>query len=263
MAERVYYQRSSAYPAALKGPRNQRGGEAWQEEKTELLLNRYYSNAYGRFMTVDLKGGYLTNPQSLNRYAYVIGDPVNRNDPRGLCSVMISGITTGDGTNAAWESEATNLTADTAYPYSGQSTADSIASVTQQLQGSNAATYTACYMILAAEASSSAPIDIIAYSGGAGAFAAAWKLLTAAQQADIGSIVYVAPGSAGATLPSNGSTSTFVGGGGPVNGFTGAGTNPVGNVTNTTCNHTDLNCLFQWAAGTIGNGAGRALGHTL
>lgn len=49
-------------------------------------MNRYYSNAYGRFMTPDpyppsAKAG---NPQSWNRYAYVIGDPVNNNDPRGL-----------------------------------------------------------------------------------------------------------------------------------------------------------------------------------
>ncbi len=231
----------------------------WRDSATGLdyARNRYYSNVYGRFMTVDPKGGYLSNPQSLNRYAYVLGDPVNRNDPRGLCSVMISGITMGPGTNSAWSGEASSLTADTAYPYSGQGITASSASVLWQAQeGSNAATYTAYYMILAAEASSSTPIDIIAYSGGAGAFAAAWNLLTAAQQADIGSIVYVAPGSAGATLPSNGSTSTFVGGSGPVNGVTSVGTNPVGNVTNTTCNHTDLNCLFQWAAGTIGNGGG-------
>jgi RHS repeat-associated protein len=233
----------------------------WQDSATGLdyANNRYYSNAYGRFMTVDPKGGHLSNPQSLNRYAYVLGDPVNRNDPRGLCSVMISGITMGPGTNSAWEGEATSLGSDTAYPYSGQNTADSVASVQWQAQeGSNAATYTAYYTILAAEASSSTPIDIIAYSGGAGAFAAAWKLLTAAQQADIGSIVYMAPGSAGATLPSNAATSTytFVGGSGPINGITSAGTNPVGSVTNTTCNHTDLNCLFQWAAGTIGNGGG-------
>ena len=74
---------------------------------------------------------------------------------------------------------------------------DSVESVAAQSLGSNAATDTAYYTFLAAEATSSSPVDIIAYSGGAGAFAAAWNLLSAAQQADIGSIVYLTPGSLG------------------------------------------------------------------
>jgi RHS repeat-associated protein len=54
-----------------------------------LLVNRYYSNAYGRFMTPDpYQGngggpGDPNNPQSWNRYAYTVGDPVNWNDPDG------------------------------------------------------------------------------------------------------------------------------------------------------------------------------------
>jgi len=47
--------------------------------------NRYYSNAYGRFMTPDpyeASGGPAA-PQSWNRYAYTRGDPVNRVDPSG------------------------------------------------------------------------------------------------------------------------------------------------------------------------------------
>jgi len=48
--------------------------------------NRYYSNAYGRFMTPDPYNGSSkpSKPQSWNRYAYVNGDPVNGNDPSGL-----------------------------------------------------------------------------------------------------------------------------------------------------------------------------------
>jgi RHS repeat-associated protein len=52
--------------------------------------NRYYSNAYGRFMTPDpYQGngggpGDANNPQSWNRYAYVLGDPTNWVDPTGL-----------------------------------------------------------------------------------------------------------------------------------------------------------------------------------
>jgi RHS repeat-associated protein len=49
-------------------------------------INRYYSNAYGRFMTPDVSRscGGPSNPQSWNHYAYTAGDPVNRNDPAGL-----------------------------------------------------------------------------------------------------------------------------------------------------------------------------------
>jgi len=51
--------------------------------------NRYYSNAYGRFMTPDPYQGASggsgdpDNPQSWNRYAYTVGDPVNWVDPSG------------------------------------------------------------------------------------------------------------------------------------------------------------------------------------
>jgi RHS repeat-associated protein len=69
--------------------------------------NRYYSNAYGRFMTPDpYKGnsggpGDPRDPLSWNRYAYTRGDPVNRYDPAGLddcspgdtlpCSTTVNG----------------------------------------------------------------------------------------------------------------------------------------------------------------------------
>ena len=50
------------------------------------MNNRYYSNAYGRFMTPDPSTSSQDPriPQSWNRYSYVIGDPVNGTDPSGL-----------------------------------------------------------------------------------------------------------------------------------------------------------------------------------
>ncbi len=49
-------------------------------------MNRYYDNRVGRFLSPDPYGASaaLTNPQSWNRYAYVVGDPVNFRDPSGL-----------------------------------------------------------------------------------------------------------------------------------------------------------------------------------
>ena len=51
-------------------------------------MNRYYSAGYGRFLTVDRFGASARagNPTSWNRYAYSLGDPINRDDPSGLCS---------------------------------------------------------------------------------------------------------------------------------------------------------------------------------
>ena len=63
----------------------------WRDSASGLdyASNRYYNNAYGRFMTPDpYKGraggpGDPRNPQSWNRYAYTVGDPVNFYDPAG------------------------------------------------------------------------------------------------------------------------------------------------------------------------------------
>ena len=38
----------------------------------------------GRWMTPDLLGGDITNPQSLNRYAYALNNPTTLTDPSGL-----------------------------------------------------------------------------------------------------------------------------------------------------------------------------------
>lgn len=63
-----------------------RWGHVYAGTASSALDNRYYSNAYGRFMTPDPypKSGKSQSPQSWNRYAYVNGDPANGADPTGL-----------------------------------------------------------------------------------------------------------------------------------------------------------------------------------
>ena len=60
----------------------------WRDSVSGLdyANNRYYLNAYGRFMTPDPSSSSAgpSNPQSWNRYAYTSGDPVNFHDPGGL-----------------------------------------------------------------------------------------------------------------------------------------------------------------------------------
>jgi RHS repeat-associated protein len=49
-------------------------------------VQRYYASSYGRFNTPDpyKPSASPKNPGSWNRYTYVLNDPVNHNDPRGL-----------------------------------------------------------------------------------------------------------------------------------------------------------------------------------
>jgi RHS repeat-associated protein len=52
----------------------------------DYAVNRYYSSIWGRFLSPDPYGASarVLNPQSWNRYAYTIGDPMNSGDPSGL-----------------------------------------------------------------------------------------------------------------------------------------------------------------------------------
>ncbi|MBZ5612178.1 MAG: RHS repeat-associated core domain-containing protein [Acidobacteriia bacterium] len=75
----------------------------WRDSATGLdyANQRYFVNNFGRFMTPDPYGGSMSaaNPQSWNRFAYVLGDPVNGRDPRGLkCIVTDGGTYADDGT---------------------------------------------------------------------------------------------------------------------------------------------------------------------
>ncbi len=57
--------------------------------KLDYAVNRHYSSAQGRFTQVDPIGmgaTSLSDPQSLNLYAYCGNDPINQLDPGGLFS---------------------------------------------------------------------------------------------------------------------------------------------------------------------------------
>ena len=67
---------------------NNTHGFTGKEFDSEMGLNyfcqRYYDPEIGRFMTLDPFGGYIELPQSQNRYAYCIGNPLKYIDPLGL-----------------------------------------------------------------------------------------------------------------------------------------------------------------------------------
>jgi len=52
---------------------------------------RYYSSTMGRFTSPDTFGGRLTNPQTLNLYAYVLNNPLKYNDPTGVSLIPFVG----------------------------------------------------------------------------------------------------------------------------------------------------------------------------
>ena len=163
----------------------------------------------GRFLTPDPYSGSisLANPASWNRYSYVGGDPINGLDPLGLCNAIIGGITqSSDGTFGA---VATIGRADQIYPYAGGSVPGGVLDV-----ATDAGIKTVYDGIMAA-AKDPGPINIVAYSGGAGAFAAviAQNLLPADVVGRIASVTYLSPGAAGDIPTGPWKTNIFLGNG--------------------------------------------------
>jgi RHS repeat-associated protein len=60
------------------------GLERDSESGLDHTLFRQYSSILGRWQTPDLWDGDINNPQSLNRYAYVLNNPTTLTDPLGL-----------------------------------------------------------------------------------------------------------------------------------------------------------------------------------
>ncbi len=62
------------------------------ETALDPTLFRTYASDQGRWLSPDPLTGDITNPQSLNRYAYVLNSPTNLIDPLGLqCSDVVNG----------------------------------------------------------------------------------------------------------------------------------------------------------------------------
>ena len=63
------------------------GYEKDKETRLDFAEARMYENRHARFTAVDplLASGLSMNPQSFNRYTYVMNDPLGLTDPNGLC----------------------------------------------------------------------------------------------------------------------------------------------------------------------------------
>ena len=60
------------------------GKERDAESGLDYFTARYYGSNMGRMMSPDPIGGDMTNPQSLNKYAYALNNPLRFTDPTGL-----------------------------------------------------------------------------------------------------------------------------------------------------------------------------------
>jgi RHS repeat-associated protein len=70
-----------------------------RDEDTELLYYeaRYYDSAIGRFISLDPWGGDINNPQTFNKYAYTLNNPMNAIDPDGRLTIFIHGTGNQEG----------------------------------------------------------------------------------------------------------------------------------------------------------------------
>ncbi len=110
-------------------------GFGWDEKfarfpqhDTDLALYetafREYSPGLGRWMTPDKLAGDVTNPQSLNRYAYALNNPVSNIDPLGLSCIHTDDGTTVDNGDGKGCSEMNNNPQEVNVSGSGPGTAD-------------------------------------------------------------------------------------------------------------------------------------------
>lgn len=71
--------RSGSVPSDIKFT-----GQRLDETGLYYYGERYYDPMIGRFISADTAGQHLTNPQTLNRYSYVVNNPLRYTDPSGL-----------------------------------------------------------------------------------------------------------------------------------------------------------------------------------
>jgi RHS repeat-associated protein len=74
------------------------GKERDAESGNDYFEARYLGSSMGRFLSPDPVGGSLANPQTLNKYAYVLNNPLTNTDPTGLyaCKDGKDGACTSD-----------------------------------------------------------------------------------------------------------------------------------------------------------------------
>ena len=147
-------------------------------------------------ITGERRSGHLRNPSSWNRYAYALGDPINRNDRTGRCASILNGVTQTPFNSPATQAYAGSINAVNVYPYAGDTLVESLATVANESAGglnTTASGVAALGVGYAISKSSNGQITLYLFSGGAQAANAAWQS-GQIDQASIAYVVYVSPG---------------------------------------------------------------------
>ncbi len=72
-------------------------GEYYDDELGMCYLRaRYYDPQIGRFTSLDIKEGDISNPLDMNRYVYCRNNPIKYVDLTGEFAITIGGITIGE-----------------------------------------------------------------------------------------------------------------------------------------------------------------------
>jgi len=213
----------------------------------DYAVNRYYSSIWGRFLSPDRSTANmnLANPGSLNRYAYALADPVNRGDPSGLCTEMIAGSTMSSTKGSEFSNEAAALGATQAYPFAGLNIPQSLASVISQNIGENDSTTVTYDSLVWTLNHNPGDLGVLAYSGAAATFTAAFSQLNPDQQARITTVLYISPGAVGPITYIPGATYIVTGTGAKDNAAVALTAFPKSAiVSHSNCDHTDFACLL-------------------
>lgn len=62
------------------------------ESALDYAINRFYAYGFGRFQSPDPLSGSIMDPQTLNKYSYVVNQPEDTIDPSGECGIIIGGF---------------------------------------------------------------------------------------------------------------------------------------------------------------------------
>ena len=86
-----WYATGTADPSVLRKFTTYEKDGVTSAGQLHYAIHRTHGARIGRFLRPDPVRGRVRNPQRLNRYAYVTGDPTNRRDPRGLDDFDLGG----------------------------------------------------------------------------------------------------------------------------------------------------------------------------
>ncbi len=85
----TWYDTGMAYPSITKKFTSYNKDTEASSAFLNYAVHRQHSARLGRFHMADPVHGSTSNPQSLNRFSYGLGDPINNIDPQGLFNVKV------------------------------------------------------------------------------------------------------------------------------------------------------------------------------